>query len=106
LGRREAGRPKAASDEQDRCVGGRRDRHTNRPEPLGTPAIRQPEHEHARAGSGLNDPAVAGRDQHGLGDDADDLLDEQRGAGEQPARVAAPECRVCLGAEQTKVGVE
>ena len=77
LCRCESGRPYAASDEEDRCLGGRRDRRANGPDPLGTPALRQPDHEQARASGGLKDAAVAGRDEHGLGDDSDELLHEQ-----------------------------
>ena len=92
--------------EENRRVGGRRNRESYRSDPLGTPAIRQADHEHTRAGRGLNDAAAAGRDQNRLGDDPDDLLHEQRGTREQPARVAAPECRVGVGAEQAEGGAQ
>jgi hypothetical protein len=49
---------------------------------------------------------VAGRDQHRFRDDADKLLDEQRGARKQSACITASWCRVRLGAEQPEPGAQ
>jgi hypothetical protein len=58
--------------------------------------------ENTRVGSGLDDAPLARRDQARLGHDPDDLLDKQRGARQQLARVASLEHRVGFGAEQTQ----
>ena len=106
LRRGKSGRLRAVPDEENGCFGSGRDRPANSSQSLGAPAIREADDDQAGACGGLNDAVVAGWDQDRLGNDADDLLQEQRGACEEPARIAAPECRVCFGAEQAEVGFE
>ena len=93
-------------DEEDGCVGGRRDRESSRSDPLGAPAIRQADHEHACAGRGLNDALSPGGIRTGSVTMPTTCCTSSEARASSLLASRLPECRVCLGAEQAEAGVE
>ena len=68
------------------------------------PSVRQrserPTTSDARVACGVEHAVLARGHEHRLGDDSDDLLDEQRRAGQEPAGVAPAERGIRLGADE------
>ena len=67
---------------------------------FGSPAIGEADDEQAGVAGRFEDTFFARADENGLGGDSDDLLHQKRGAGEEPAGVAAPESGIRLGSEE------
>ncbi len=70
------------------------------------PAIGEADDEQACVLCGVNDTAITRWDQDRLGDNPDDLLNEQRGACQQPTGVAPPTGVVGFDAEEPESRVE
>jgi hypothetical protein len=81
----------AGANEQDGRLRRRCDCGANREDYFVTPAVRESDDEHSRVRSGFDDALLTRRNQQRLGDDPDDLLNEQGGARKQPAGVAPPQ---------------
>jgi hypothetical protein len=79
-----------------------RDAQAHRTDSLHAPAVGQPDHEQARVARSVERTLAAHGNQHRLGDDPDDLLNEQRRAREQAARVPPAERGIGFGAEQAE----
>ena len=71
-------------------------------DPLGPPPVGQTDDDQSCIARRVENTLLPGADENGLGHYADDLLDEQGGAGEEPARVTATKVGVGLGSEQAE----
>jgi hypothetical protein len=65
-----------------------------------SPAVGEADDEQAGVARRFEHTCFARADENGLGDDSDNLLHQERGAGKKPAGIAAPERGIRLGSEE------
>src|SRR5689334_18894456 len=82
LARRDTSGSKAPPDEERRAIGGGGDGSAVGADSFCSPAVGEADYEEPRVRCGFEEALGAGADEEWLGDDADQLLHEERRAGE------------------------